>query len=55
MTDAQYLYIFGTEIEEEYLAKHIQAESKPFKRNVPAKHEVKTVGGVEFYFEPVYT
>jgi hypothetical protein len=51
MTDAQYLYIFGDEIREEYLAADIQAESKPFTRNVPAKHSVKIIGGVGFLFQ----
>ena len=50
MRGAQYLYIYGTEITEEYSAEQIQAESKLFIRDVPANHKVKIVGGVEVYF-----
>lgn len=52
MTEAQYLYIFGPEIEEEYKLEDIQAES-PFTRNVPAKHSCKIVGGIGVYFKPI--
>ena len=53
MMNAKYLYIFGAEIKEEYLEKGIQAESKPFTRTVPAKHEVKIIGGLGVYFKPM--